>query len=222
MYICIYPSASHIHTISISIPISTYLPTKPSSIDHCFLFFPSPPRPARVRVCMCIYELIEGFSSLSCSAPKKKKRNIKSFASLRRLPSLPPSPCDGSSHIQSQLDKARQDKARQATCLPAKRIKKKIRNPPSDNVTMLSNLPAMDYYRGGWPVCLSRYLSVCLSVYLVWSGLPVLSTIRSSHVHAHAMILRGTIPFLLYLTVPRVYTKSLPGLVCIPGLVCLV
>lgn len=27
----------------------------PASIDHCFLFFPSPPRPARVRVCMCIY-----------------------------------------------------------------------------------------------------------------------------------------------------------------------
>lgn len=81
---------------------------------------------------------------------------------------------------------------------------------------MLSNLPSMDYYRGGWPVCLSVY-PTCLALPglsgLVWCGLVCLSylTIRSSHVHAHAMILRGTIPFLLYLTVPTVYTESLPA-----------
>lgn len=99
----------------------------PASIDHHFLFFPSPPRPARVRVCMCIYELMEGFSSLSSPVrtsprpsaplPPKKKKTFASAAS-------PPLPCDGSSHIQSQLDKARQ-----ATCLPAKELRKKIRTP---------------------------------------------------------------------------------------------
>lgn len=122
MYICTYPSASYIHTISIS--ISTYLPTKPSSIDYRFLSPPPLPVPrACAYVCVYsvyIYELIEGFSSLSCSAPKKKKRNVR-FGGF--APS--PLPCDGSSHIQSQLDKTRQ-----ATCLPAcKKIKKKIRNP---------------------------------------------------------------------------------------------
>lgn len=143
MYICIYPSASYIHIhLYIHFYLPTYLPSVPqpsyyqqkkaSSIDHCFLFFPSPPRPARVRICMYIYELMEGFSSLSCPIlfelrpvrpppfpPRKKRR------SLRRL--RPPLPCDGSSHIQSQLDKARQrqDKARQATCLPAKELRKK-------------------------------------------------------------------------------------------------
>lgn len=93
--------------------------------------YSSPQSRSRVRVCMCIYELMEGFSSLSCPVrtsprpsaplpPKKKRR------SLRRLrPS--PSPCDGSSHIQSQLDKARQDKlpACLPACLPAKELRKK-------------------------------------------------------------------------------------------------
>lgn len=158
MYICIYPSASYIHTISI--PISTYLPTYQAFL-HRSPFLILPPSPARACACVCmysvyIYELIEGFSSLSCSAPKKKKETLKSFASLRRLRPLPPppSPCDGSSHIQSQLDKTRQ-----ATCLSAylpacKRIKKKNKNPPIRKCHDAKQ-PSMDYYRGGWPVCLS-------------------------------------------------------------------
>lgn len=164
-------------SISISIPISTYLPSvpqflylhqqkkhAPASIDHRFLF--PPPRPTRAYACACAYVCVYmnlWKDSPPCPIlfelrpvrpppfpPKKKRR------SLRRLRPPPPSPCDGSSHIQSQLDKTRQDKTRQgkASYLPAcARIKKKIRNPPSDNVTMLiSNLPSMDYYRGGWPV----------------------------------------------------------------------
>lgn len=142
VYICIYLGVSYIYIhIYIHIHSYLYLPTyqaflnpyifinkkKASSIDHRFLFFPSPPRPARVRVCMCIYELMEGFSSLSypvrtsprpsAPLPPKKKKTFASAAS-------PPLPCDGSSHIQSQLDKARQ-----ATCLPAKELRKKIRTP---------------------------------------------------------------------------------------------
>lgn len=122
-------------SISISIPISTYLPSvpqflylhqqkkhAPASIDHRFLF--PPPRPTRAYACacacMCIYELMEGFSSLSSPVrtsprpsaplPPKKKKTFASAAS-------PPSPCDGSSHIQSQLDKA--------SYLPAKELRKK-------------------------------------------------------------------------------------------------
>lgn len=147
MYICIYLGVSYMHTISISIsiPISTvptYLPSDPqslylhqqekktSSIDHCFLLS-SPVPLARARVYVqCVYiELMEGFSSLSYpvrtsprpSAPLPPKKKKETFASA----ASPPLPCDGSSHIQSQLDKARQDKARQATCLPAKELRKK-------------------------------------------------------------------------------------------------
>lgn len=117
--------------------LPTYLPTKRSSTlilltkksklhRSPFLILPLPsPSRSRVRVCMCIYELIEGFSSLSypvrtsprpsAPLPPKKKKTFASAAS-------PPSPCDGSSHIQSQLDKARQGKTRQGklpACLPA-------------------------------------------------------------------------------------------------------
>lgn len=129
----IYPSASYIYiyTISISIPISTYLPTKRSSTLilstkksklHRSLFLIIPPRPARACAYVYVlYELMERFSSLSYPVrtsprpsaplpPKKKNVRFGGFAP-------PPLPCDGSSHIQSQLDKARQGKTRQATCL---------------------------------------------------------------------------------------------------------
>lgn len=103
----IYPSASYIYiyTISISIPISTYLPTKrslililstkKSKLHRSLFLIPLSPSHSRVRVCtVYIYELMEGFSSLSypvrtsprpsAPLPPKKKRR-----SLRRL--RPPS-----------------------------------------------------------------------------------------------------------------------------------
>lgn len=198
-----------------SVPQSLYLYQQKKSKLYRSPFLILPPLPvplarARVYVCtVCIYmNLWKDSPPCPVRPPRKKK---ETFASAASPP--PPLPCDGSSHIQSQLDKARQDKL--PACLPAcKRIKKKIRNPPSDNVTMLSNLPTMDYYRGGWPVCLSVYPTcLALSVYLVLSGLPVPSTIRSSHVHAHAMILRGTIPFLYILECIQYIPKA-----CLPGL----
>lgn len=201
----------HIH-IHIHIHLYLYLPTYQAFLYRSpFLILPLlsvPLARARVYVCpVCVYIWTDRRILLPVLfGPQEKKK--ETFASA----ASPPSPCDGSSHIQSQLDKARQGKARQATCLPAcKRIKKKIRNPPSDNVTMLSNLPTMDYYRGGWPVCLSRYLSV-LSVYLVWSCLVCLSYLQyGPRTYTRTpWSFEGLSLFLLFLTVPRVYTKGLP------------
>lgn len=104
-------------SIPISIPISTYLPTKPSSIDHRFLF-PSSPSRSRVRLCMCVQyvyiymNLWKDSPPCPVRPPRKKKRNVR-FGGF-----APPLPCDGSSHIQSQLDKASQGKASYLpTCL---------------------------------------------------------------------------------------------------------
>lgn len=138
MYICSYPSVSYIYTISISIPISTYLPTKPSSIlilstkkkqaPSITVSYSSPLLPVpRACAYVCVYiERMEGFSSRSSpvrtsprpSAPLPPKKKKETFASA----ASPPLPCDGSSHIQSQLDKARQGKA---SYLPAKELRKK-------------------------------------------------------------------------------------------------
>lgn len=116
MYICIYPSASYIHTISISIsisiPISTYQPSVPqSSYLHqqkktSSSLYRSPfliilPRPARACAYVCIYiELMEGFSSLSCpvrtsprpSAPLPPKKKKETLNRSLRFGGFPPSP----------------------------------------------------------------------------------------------------------------------------------
>lgn len=80
---------SHIHLYSY-----LYLPTnqaflnphtinKKKQAPSITVSYSSPPLPVpRACACVCvysvyIYELMEGFSSLSCSAPKKKKRNVR-------------------------------------------------------------------------------------------------------------------------------------------------
>lgn len=86
LYLYLYPSLS----LSLFLSLLTY-----QAFLYQLPFLILPPRPARAYACiyvysMYIYKLIEGFSSLSCSASKKKKETSKSFASLQRLPSLPP------------------------------------------------------------------------------------------------------------------------------------
>lgn len=92
---------------------------------------PSPSR-SRVRVCMGIYELMEGFSSLSSPVrtsprpsaplPPKKKKDVR-FGGFAPLPMW---------WFITHTVTTRQGKARQgkASYLPAKELRKKIRNPP--------------------------------------------------------------------------------------------
>lgn len=131
---CIF---TQVRVISISIPypypflsLPTYLPSVPqpsyyqqkkaSSIDHCFLLFPPVPL-ARARMYMYYMNLWKDsppcpiLFELRPVRPPPFPPRKKTFASAASPP--PPLPCDGSSHIQSQLDKARQGKTRQATCL---------------------------------------------------------------------------------------------------------
>lgn len=148
MYVCIYV---FIQVRVISIPylypfLPTNLPTKRSSILislstkktssslHRSPFLIILPRPARACAYVCVYMNLWK-DSPPCPVlfelrpvrpppfpPRKKDVRFGGFAP-------PPSPCDGSLHIQSQLDKARQASYLPA-CLPAcKRIKKKIRTP---------------------------------------------------------------------------------------------
>lgn len=182
---CIF---TQVRVISISIPypypflsLPTYLPTKRSSTLilstkksklYRSLFLIIPPRPARACAYVYVlYELMERFSSLSYpvrtsprpSAPLPPKKK-KTFASAASPP--PPPMWWFITHTVT----TRQDKA---SYLPAckKKNKKKIRNPPSDNVTMLSNPRWITIEGAGLSVCLSTWS--CLSG-LVLSGLSYL------------------------------------------------
>lgn len=133
LYLYLYPYPSP----SLFLSRPTYLPTYQAFLHRSpFLIPPSPSR-ARARMYVYIYELMEGFSSLSYPVrtsprpsaplpPKKKKETLNRSLRFGGF-APPPSPCDGSSHIQSQLDKAGQGKTRQdkASYLPAKELRKK-------------------------------------------------------------------------------------------------
>lgn len=226
----IYPSASYIYiyTISISIPISTYLPTyqaflNPHTINKkkqapsiTVSYSPLPVPLARARV-YSVYIWTYGrilLPVLSCSnfAPSVRPPSPQEKKDVRFGGFAPPLMWWFITHtVTTRQGKTRQDKA---SYLPAcKRIKKKIRTPPSDNVTMLSNPRWITIEGAGLSVCLSTWS--CLSG-LVLSGLSYLQ--YGPRTYTRTLWSFEGLSLFFYILQCLLYIPK-ACLVCLPGLV---